>query len=56
MDEQRAIVLLKATKAFLDKLRESGLSDALCICVEYDDADCDGYCLRDDIDALLSDI
>ena len=53
MDTERTITLLKATAEYLKNVRESSHSDALCITAYYDDADCDGYCLLDDIEAEL---
>lgn len=51
--ENRAITLLKAAKEFLTKQRKSEYSDGLALTVHYDDADCDGYCIIDDITAYL---
>lgn len=45
--DERRYVLLKAAHAFLRKIDESVLCDALCETVYYDEADCDGYCLID---------
>ncbi len=53
MEEPRALTLLKATKEFLTNVRAGGNSDAMCLTAHYDDADCDGYCLLDDIEACL---
>lgn len=53
VEELRALTLLKATKEFLTKVRAGGDFDAMCVTAHYDDADCDGYCLLDDIDAYL---
>lgn len=58
-DEQmtRAKVLLQATRDLLSKQKESYIVlDMLEQTVHYDGADCDGNCLLDDIDNLLSDI
>lgn len=54
--ENRALTLLKAAKDFLIKQRELGYSDGLALTVHYDDADCDGYCIIDDITAYLCDL
>ena len=43
---QRARVLLKATHDLL----KAANGDVLTILVHYDEADCDGYCLMDDIE------
>lgn len=48
----RAFELLKATEVFLTKLKLDN-SDALLTTVFYDEANCDGYCLLDDIKACL---
>ena len=55
MDENRAITLLKAARELLEKQKESHyVLNLLCETVFYDGADCDGYCLCDDIlDYLL---
>ena len=54
--ENRAITLLKAAKEFLIKLHESEYSDGMALTVHYDDADCDGYCLIDDIECCLDEL
>lgn len=53
MDTERMITLLKATAKYLNNVRESIYSDALTVTTYYDEADCDGYCLLDDIQAEL---
>lgn len=50
--EDRNVTLLKAARDFLVQLKEAG-SDELARTVYYDEADCDGYCLLDDINAEL---
>lgn len=47
---QRARVLLKATHDFLKATKYVHVEDALRILVHYDEADCDGYCLLEDIE------
>ena len=46
MSEDRAITLLKACRNLLNKQKDS-------FTVFYDGADCDGYCLSDDIEDYL---
>lgn len=56
MDE-RAVTLLKAAKELLSKQNDSSyVLNMLEQTVHYDDADCDGYCLLDDINAYLEEI
>ena len=51
---ERAITLLKACKELLNKQNESSyVLNMLETTVYYDEADCDGNCLLEDIDALL---
>ena len=51
---ERAITLLKACKELLNKQNESAyVLNILETTVYYDEADCDGSCLLEDIDALL---
>lgn len=50
--EDRNVTLLKAARDFLVQLKKTG-SDELSRTVYYDEADCDGYCLLDDINAEL---
>lgn len=52
--ENRSITLLKAARDLLIKQNESGVLISYPITVHYDDADCDGYCLLDDISAHLA--
>lgn len=47
------ITLLKATAEYLKNVRESLYSGALTVTAFYDEADCDGYCLLDDIQSEL---
>lgn len=47
---QRARVLLKATYDLLKAAKYMHIEDALRILVHYDEADCDGYCLMEDIE------
>lgn len=51
--EDRTIVLLKAAKELLEKQKEAGILIDHPLTVHYDDADCDGYCLIDDIAAEI---
>ena len=49
--DDRAITLLKACRNLLSKQKESFyVLNLLQETVFYDGADCDGYCLSDDID------
>ena len=52
--ENRSITLLRAARDLLMKQNESGALISYPITVHYDDADCDGYCLLDDISAHLA--
>ncbi len=46
----RKVVLLRACLELLEKQNDSGyVLDLLSETVFYDDADCDGYCLMEDI-------
>lgn len=50
----RAIILLRATKELLSKQKDSPYTlNMLNETTFYDECDCDGYCLLDDIEALL---
>lgn len=51
--EDRAMTLLTAAKELLSKQKDAGILSDHPITVHYDDADCDGYCLLDDITAFL---
>lgn len=51
--EDRATILLTAVKELLSRQKEAGILIDHPITVHYDDADCDGYCLLDDITAFL---
>lgn len=53
--EDRAVTLLKAARDLLIKQNEAGILINYPLTVHYDDADCDGYCLLDDINAHLFD-
>lgn len=53
MNTERMIELLKATAEYLKNVRESCYSGALTVTTYYDEADCDGYCLLDDIQSEL---
>ena len=47
----RARTLLKATHELLEIAKKSPyVLDTLCIVVHYDEADCDGNCLKEDIE------
>ena len=51
---ERAKVYLKATSDLLQKQNESHyVLNLLNTTVFYDEADCDGYCLKDEIDTFL---
>lgn len=51
---ERAKVYLKATSDLLQKQNESHyVLNLLETTVFYDEADCDGYCLKDEIDTFL---
>lgn len=53
-DVERGITLLKATRELLNKQNESCyVLNLLDETVYYDDCDCDGNCLLDDIETLL---
>ena len=54
--EDRTIVLLKAAQELLIKQKEAGILIDHPLTVHYDDADCDGYCLIDDIAAQLEEL
>ena len=49
----RSEVLLEAVYALLKKIDASPSCDALIETVFYDGADCDGYCLMEDIESEL---
>ena len=54
MNEERAKVLLKACFDLLQKQQESYyVLNLLRETINYDDADCDGYCLQEDIKDFL---
>ena len=53
--EDRKTTLLKAAHALLMKQKDSGYTLSLLNeTVKYDDADCDGYCLMNDIEMELN--
>lgn len=50
MEIDRKEVLLRAAYELLNKQKEANyVLEILCETVHYDEADCDGYCLMDDI-------
>lgn len=52
--EDRKVTLLKACRELLKKQKDSHyVLDLLSETVFYDDIDCDGHCLLDDIEAEL---
>jgi hypothetical protein len=54
MKEQRTIILLRACRDMLIKCRDSAyVISPMETTVFYDDADCDGSCLLDDIEHEL---
>lgn len=54
MEENRATTLLRACLELLRKQEQSGIVlNLLNETVYYDDEDCDGSCLMDDIEAFL---
>ena len=54
---KRAMTLLKASRDLLQKADEAHfIEQATCILVHYDEADCDGSCLMDDINMLIEDV
>lgn len=54
MNEDRKIILLKACRDLLQKQENSHyVLDLLSETVHYDEAECDGSCLLDDIKAEL---
>lgn len=58
-DEQikRMLVLLKATSNILSQCDKSNyVLNVLEVTTKYDEAECDGYCLMNDIDYLLEEI
>ncbi len=54
--EDRAAILLKAASDLLIEQKKAGVLISYPLTVHYDDADCDGYCLLDDISAYLSEL
>ena len=57
LDTERAIVLLKAAHYLLNKCNNSGyvLSCISEVPIPYDETECDGLCLMEDIEYLLED-
>lgn len=54
-DIQRAFELLKATLEILNKLEDSCyVEDFFSQTAHYDNTDCDGNCLKEDIEILLN--
>lgn len=54
MSDDRATILLKAVLEILNKCDEGPyVKDVFCETAYYDDADCDGYCLKEDIEHYL---
>lgn len=51
--ERRSAVLLRAAYDLIFRIADSCYEEALFETVWYDDADCDGYCLSDDIEEFL---
>lgn len=50
MEDNRKVILLRAAYDLLKRAKESPVVEETCsICVRYDDADCDGNCLMEDI-------
>jgi hypothetical protein len=57
MKEDRAIVLLKAALELLNKCDKSTyVLDVLSETAFYDGTDCDGYCLKEDIESFLGEV
>jgi hypothetical protein len=51
---ERAMILLKASRDMLEKANEGPfVVDVMSETVFYDGTDCDGHCLKEDIDNLL---
>lgn len=55
-EEDRGVTLLKAAMELLLLQKQQGTLISYPLTVHYDDADCDGYCLIDDIAAYLEEI
>ena len=54
-DIERAILLLSKVSELFDRQNETiYVLDLLAEIVSYDGVECDGYCLKDDIECLLS--
>jgi hypothetical protein len=57
MEEDRAVVLLKAALELLNKCDKSPyVLDVLSATAFYDGTDCDGYCLKEDIESFLEEV
>ena len=57
MKEDRAIVLLKAALELLNKCDNSPyVLDVLSETAYYDGTDCDGCCLKEDIESFLEEV
>ena len=54
--KDRTMTLLEAARDLLTEQKESGVLINYPLTVHYDESDCDGYCLLDDISAHLSDL
>lgn len=52
-NENRKLYLLKIALKYLKKIKEGQFVDALGETIEYDEADCDGFCLIEDIELEL---
>lgn len=57
LNKERAVVLLKATYDIIQKCNKSYYVTDVCHeTVEYDETECDGLCLKNDIQQVLEDI
>jgi len=58
LDQERAITLLKAAHYLLYRCSDSHfvLSATRDVAIPYDDTECDGYCLMEDIQYLLEEV
>ena len=56
-NQKQAVKLLKAAKDILTKCEESTtVLEVMCVTAIWDEAECDGYCLLDEIKMLLEEI
>ncbi len=56
-NQDRALVLLKATLDILNKSEQSShVINVMELTANWDDTECDGYCLKGDIECLLEEI